>query len=126
MRKANINDDNFRPVPKPVEKKKKKKQNGYSDKPQRYCYYCGTSHAERHEIFCGANRQTSIDLGFQIDLCPSCHRAIHAQDDELWQERKIHWQKHYQELCEKKLIDGGITPKQARACWMKLIGKNFL
>lgn len=119
-------DDNFRPVPKPTEKKKKKKQNGYSDKPQRYCYYCGTSHAERHEIYGGANRQTSIDLGFQVDLCPECHRLIHAQEDELWQERKEFWQKHYQELYEQRLIDGGISAKQARSCWMHLMGKNFI
>lgn len=120
------NKDNFYPVPKPIKKTKKKKVNGYKDKPHRVCYYCGTSNAERHEVYGGASRQISIDLGFQLDLCPECHRAWHAQADELWQKRKEYWQQHFQENYEQRLIDGGITSKQARACWMKLIHKNYL
>jgi len=112
--------------PKPTTKKKAKKQNGWKDKAGRRCYYCGTLHAERHEVYGGPNRQISIDLGFQIDLCSSCHRAWHSQSDELWRERKQYWQRYFQEEYEKKLIDGGIRPDQARELWTKLIGKNFI
>ena len=37
------------PKPKPAGKAKKK-VNGYKDKPNRYCHYCGKRYAERHEI----------------------------------------------------------------------------
>ena len=56
--------------PKPKRKKKQKKTNGYKDKAERICKYCGKPYAERHELFYGPLRQTSIDFGFQIDVCP--------------------------------------------------------
>lgn len=115
--------------PKPEAKNKngkKKKVNGYKDKPQRTCYYCGTPYAERHEVYGGPNRQISIDLGFQVDLCRECHSAWHRQEDFKWVLRKVQWQQHYQTLYENKLINSGIRPDQARECWMKLIGRNYL
>ena len=45
--------------PKPVTKKKKPACNGYKDKQNRICAYTGERGAERHELFGGANRQTS-------------------------------------------------------------------
>lgn len=70
------------PIPKPRSNKKKKACNGYKDKKNRYCYYCGTPYAERHEVYGGANRQKSILNHWQVDLCHSCHEEMQARD--LW------------------------------------------
>ena len=121
-----MSDANFHPVPKPTDTKKKKKVNGWKDKRARICRYCGTPGAERHEVYGGANRQTSIDEGFQIDLCPACHRAWHAQSDPVWIGRKKKWQAHFQMEYESKCIRAGIRPEQARELWMSLIGKNYI
>ncbi len=115
----------FHPVPKPGSRKKKKPYNGYKDKPKRFCYYCGTPYAERHEIYGGPNRQKSIEMGFQVDLCHKCHDAWHAQKDEIWIRRKNEWQSHYQKMFENKLKNAGVTPEQARKTWMNMIGKNY-
>lgn len=113
-------------IPKPSGVKKKKKYNGYKDKPSRLCYYCGTLYAERHEVYGGPNRQTSIDNGFQVDLCPDCHRSWHQQAEQLWIKRKKEWQQHYQIAYESKLIAAGISSGQARNMWMGMIGKNYI
>lgn len=112
--------------PKPAANKKRKKMNGWKDKPNRYCYYCGTPYAERHEVYNGPNRQISIDFGFQVDLCHSCHEAWHRQDKAIWQERKLEWQQKFQYEYEQELIAEGNTKEQARRCWFGLIGKNYL
>ena len=116
----------FHPYPKPKDAKKRKKVNGWKDKPVRRCYYCGTPGAERHEVYGGANRQISIDNGFQLDLCPSCHRAWHAQGDPVWIERKRRWQTHFQMDWEDRVIRGGIKPEQARELWIEMIGKSYI
>jgi hypothetical protein len=117
----------FNPVPKPEkDKPKRKKQNGYKGKPTRYCFYTGESGAERHEIYGGPNRQTSIDHGFQVDLCPEIHLSFHDPQTDLDFERIIFWKKHYQTIFEAEKIEAGKTPDQARAAWMRLIGKNYL
>ena len=114
------------PFPKPAKKKEKLLCNGYKNKAERRCYYTGQPGAERHEIWGGPWRQTSIEMGFQVDLSPEMHRKFHeAQED--WIIREINWWKrHYQEMYENKLIESGIRPEQARKCWMALIGKNYL
>ena len=117
--------EGFHPVPKPGSRKKKKPYNGYKDKPKRSCYYCGTPYAERHEIYGGPNRQKSIEMGFQVDLCHECHAAWHAQKDEIWIRRKKDWQSRYQKMFENKLKNAGVTPEQARKTWMNMIGKNY-
>ena len=116
---------NFRPVPKPRNTKKKKLYNGIKNKAERVCYYCGTPYAERHEVYGGPNRQASIELGFQVDLCSACHSAWHAQEKDLWIRRKKAWQEHYQRLYEGKLKAAGVTPERARVLWMSIIGKNY-
>ena len=116
----------FHPVPKPKPRRKKKLYNGWKDRPQRMCYYCGTYGADRHEVYGGPSRQKSIQMGFQVDLCRKCHSAIHAAVTPLWQERKQYWQRYYQKEFEDKLIASGITPEQARSTWMNMIGKNYL
>lgn len=116
----------FHPIPKPKPKRKKKLYNGWKDKPRRMCYYCGTYNADRHEVYGGPNRQKSIQMGFQIDLCRKCHNAIHAAATPLWQERKQFWQRCYQKAFEETLTESGITPAQARSTWMNMMGKNYL
>lgn len=111
-------------VPKPADKKKKKLYNGYKDKPNRICAICGKRGAERHELFGGANRQTSIRQGFQVDLCREHHRAFHKRDGEyaiFADALRAKAQEDY----ENKLVDAGIDPDKARETWMYLIGKNY-
>lgn len=116
----------FNPVPKPVDKPKKRKQNGWKDKSERYCYYCKTANAERHEVYGGnPNRQISINHGFQVDLCPKCHKEMQDNITDQAQERNEFWRRHYQEIYEGKLISSGVSIKQARELWMLLIGRNY-
>lgn len=115
------------PFPKPKPEKKKQLQcNGYKDKPRRRCWYTGASGAERHEIWGGPWRQTSIEMGFQVDVCPEIHAQLQANGTEWARIENLKWQMYYQNLYEQKLIATGITPDQARECWMALIGKNYL
>lgn len=113
------------PAPKPKATKKKRLYNGSKGKAERTCYYCGTRSAERHEIFQGPNRQISIAMGFQVDLCPNCHRAWHAQKDEVWIRRKAEWQEKTQREYEERLIRDGMAPESARRHWIGIIGKNY-
>ena len=113
------------PKPKP-DKKKKLLHNGYKEKPNRRCWYTGTPNAEKHEIWGGPWRQTSIEMGFQVDLCPEIHARLQANADEWAKAENLKWQMYYQQLYENKLISTGIEPHHARECWMALIGKNYL
>ena len=113
--------------PKPQNKKKKKKCNGYKDKPKRLCHYCGTPNAERHEVYPGrGRRQICIDNGFQVDLCPACHRAMHENSTPAAQAINKFWREKYQREYEAELITSGITPEQARKLWIGLIGRSYL
>lgn len=116
----------FNPVPKPAPDKPKKKQNGYKDKVNRYCYYTGAPYAERHEIYGGSNRQTSIDHRFQVDLRPDIHKRFHNPQTPEDFERIAFWKKYYQRQYEDKLKASGVSAGQARKMWMWLIGKNYL
>ena len=114
-------------IPKPSTAKKTKLANGFKSKPARICHYCGTAGAERHEVYGGnPNRQTSIKHGFQVDLCPDCHREMEENITNQAQERNEYWQKYYQDRYESKLIDTGVSREQARELWMLLIGRNYL
>ena len=113
------------PKPKPT-KKKPLLYNGYKDKPQRRCWYTRTLGAERHEIWGGPWRQTSIDMGFQVDVCPEIHRELQANSTKWAKTENLKWQMYYQQLYEGKLIASGIKEEQARELWMTLIGKNYL
>lgn len=51
-----------------------------------WCYLCGRHcRTERHEIFGGANRQKSKELGLWVHLCEECHRtgerAVHRNGE---------------------------------------------
>lgn len=113
-------------IPKPVSKKKTKKSNGYKNKASRYCYYCGTAYAERHEVFAGSNRQISIDEGFQVDLCHACHEEIQNNITDRAHERNEFWKTKYQSEYEEKLIDAGVDPEKARGLWIALIGRSYI
>ena len=115
------------PYPKPKQDSKpKKKQNGFKDKPQRRCWYTGQPGAERHEIFGGPNRQTSIDMGFQVDVCPEIHARLHANADDWARIENLKWKMYYQNMYEQRLMGMGMDRKEARKLWMAMIGKNYL
>lgn len=114
-------------VPKPGSGgKDKKKANGYKDKPNRKCCYTGAPNAERHEIYCGASRQTSIDQGFQIDVCPDIHRALQQNLTEWARKENKRWRKHFQREYEKKLTAVGVDSENARKTWFYMMGKSYL
>ena len=112
--------------PKPQDKKKKKTVNGYKGKADRVCAYTGRPFAERHEIFCGRNRQISIDNGFQIDVCPEIHAELQANITEWAQAENLRLRQKCQWEYENNLIATGVTPEQARELWLKLIGRSYL
>lgn len=112
--------------PKPQDKKKKKKVNGYKGKADRVCAYTGRPFAERHEIFCGRNRQISIDNGFQIDVCPEIHAELQANITEWAQAENLRLRQKCQWEYENNQIATGVTPEQARELWLKLIGRSYL
>ena len=112
--------------PKPQDKKKKKKVNGYKGKADRVCAYTGRPFAERHEIFCGRNRQISIDNGFQIDVCQELHAELQANVTEWAQAENLRLRQKCQWEYENNLITTGVTPEQARELWLQLIGRSYL
>ena len=115
-----------RPCPKPVDRKKKKKCNGYKNKAERYCHYHGTPYAERHEVFGGPLRQTSIDYEFQVDLCPECHAELQAGITPRAQEENLKWKRYYQAKYMAQLMEDGADQALALRLWMQLIGKNYI
>lgn len=112
--------------PKPVDKKKKKKKNGWKNKKNRICAYCGERFAERHEVFWGSNRQTSIDLGFQVDVCRAHHEELHQNSTAWAKSENLRLRQHFQREYEEKLILNGISEEQARKIWIAMIGRNYL
>lgn len=114
------------PILKPTSKKKRKKANGWKEKPDRYCAYCGAPYAERHEVFYGSsNRQISIDNGFQVDVCPAHHKELHEQQTPWAIRETKRLRQHFQRGWEEKLIETGIRPEQARELWIRLIGRSY-
>lgn len=126
-------------------KKKKRKQNGWKNKAVRRCRYTGQPNAERHELFYGnGKRQISIDLGFQVDLCPPIHRLFHGivgkaelealnvpgmfPDPEGWAKREVdELRRGCQEAWEaKEQMEQGITPEEARERWIQLMGRSYV
>lgn len=115
------------PILKPGNKKKHRKQNGWKDKPERYCRYCGRPYAERHEVYCGtANRQISIDNGFQIDVCRAHHEELQDNITSWAKSENERLRQMYQNQWEEKLIETGVKPDQARKLWIQLIGRSYM
>ena len=113
------------PKPKP-DSKPKKMQNGYKEKPERRCWYTGRLGAERHEIFGGPNRQTSIVHKFQVDVCQEIHARLHANADDWARIENLKWKMYYQYVYEERLIQLGLDRQEAREAWMAMIGRNYL
>lgn len=93
---------------------------------KRRCWYTDRPGAERHEIFGGPNRQKSIELGFQVDVCPEIHARLHANCDDWARIENRKWKMYYQTKYEEEQIAAGATEEEARADWMALIGRNYL
>lgn len=100
--------------------------NGYKDKCNRICTYCGRPYAERHEIFGGSNRQISIKHRFQIDVCRDHHRELQDNITDWGQSENL----RLRQMCEsnylKEQMNYGATKSEAVRNWMQLIGKNYL
>ena len=77
-------------------------------------------------MFPGHNRQKSIDMGFQVDVCAVHHRRLHENGRPFGQIEMAKWRMYYQKQYEDKLIESGVKPEQARELWMLMIGKNYL
>lgn len=88
--------------------------------------FCGKPYAERHEVFGGSNRQISIREGFQLDLCPEHHKALHENTEEWAQKENLTWRRHFERKWLLKKVDEGMTLQEAVREWMKMIGKNYL
>ena len=68
--------------PKPQDKKKKKKVNGYKGKADRVCAYAGRPFAERHEIFCGRRLRQKCQWEYENNLIAT--GVTPEQARELW------------------------------------------
>lgn len=114
------------PFQNPRSLKRKKEYNGYKNKASRVCAYTGTSHAERHELFGGPNRQVSIREGLQIDLSPEKHRELQdnitewaqAENKRLKAEAQKRWMDEYIE-------NESVSEETALRAWMLMIGRNY-
>lgn len=116
------------PFPKPKTKKKKPLYNGYKDKANRYCIYCGEAYAERHEVFPGtANRQISIENKFQVDLCPAHHAELQDNVTEWAKKENVKLKRYFQRRWEREMIEKtGISEDNARTMWIEMIGRSYL
>lgn len=105
---------------------KRSKNNGYKNKPERTCFYRGTTGAERHEVFYGTGqRQISIEYGFQVDLSSELHSEIHRETEWGNQEDTL-WKQAYQTVYMDCMEADGFDREQALSAWMHLIGRNYL
>ena len=114
------------PFPKPKDKKKKLLYNGYKDKAERFCYVCCAPYAERHEVFAGSNRQTSIKHGFQVDVCPAHHKELQDNITEWAQEENQKLKEGFEWDFIIELEQDGITREEALEAWMAEIGRNYI
>ena len=112
--------------PKPGTQKKKKLQNGYKDKTNRVCAYCGQNCADRHEVFGASNRQFSIANKFQVDVCGDHHRQLHENYTEWAKEENMRLRRKFQLKYMRACMNEGMTFHQALNDWMQNIGKNYV
>ena len=74
-----------------------------------HCIICGKAPVNKHEIFGGRNRQTSIKWGLVIPLCVSEHHkgnieGIHKDKelDRFWKRKgQLAYMKHYNKSVEE-------------------------
>lgn len=71
----------------------------------------------KHEVYYGtADRQISIDNGFQVRICPLCHNAAHYRANVGFDLNKKLREKFQREFEEE----------HTRKEFMDLIGRNYL
>ncbi len=88
------------------------------------CYICGLeTHTNKHHVYEGADKSTSDIYGFIVDLCFSCHRRVH---DEQEQTLNKQLKKNVQRDFEDKLIESGLTQEEARTVWRQTTIRNYL
>lgn len=130
--------NSFNPVPKPKfkENKRKTKEKGTKSKEikkkssklaklerDRFsiitkdfskCYICQieTEDLEKHEVFAGRNRQTSMKFGLVIPVCQKCHEKI-PKTKTL--NQNLH-----------KIGQKAFEKKHKNENFIKLFGKNYL
>ena len=110
--------------PKPKIRKRKKAKNNKRNYELRQCALCGEWHyCETHEVYGGIYRQDSIKYGYQIPLCHRCHVRVTENKEPKAIES---WKKRFQFSREVALMDEGFTQEEARAIWMKEMGRNYL
>ena len=61
-------------------------RNGYNkslfNTDQGKCYLCKRyGDTARHEVYGASNRAFSKKLGMWVDICPLCHKRVHAEND---------------------------------------------
>ena len=118
--------DRIRTAAKERKENKRKKYNGYKDKSDRFCFYTGRPYAERHEVFYGsADREISIEYGFQVDLAPELHEEFH-KNTEFGERESRRWRQTYETVYMDCLEGDGLTREEAAAIWQQLIGSNYL
>ena len=78
-----------------------------------YCIICGVKKNHLHEIFFGANRQKSMQYGFVIPVCTTCHTEMHINKE--WQE---YWHVKGQEYWEEFI--------GTREEFIKVFGKSYI
>lgn len=112
--------------PKPGSQKKKKLQNGYKDKYNRVCAYCGERCAERHEVFGASNRQFSIANGLQVDVCNEHHRLLHENFTDWAKTENRRLKRKFQLQYMRRCMNEGMTGGQALNDWMLNAGRNYV
>lgn len=105
---------------------KKLLYNGWKDKPNRKCAYCGQYGAERHEIFPGMNRQISIRERLQVDLCREHHEQIQQRSTPWGQREDQRLRENAERWWLSCRIKEGMTKREAVRAWMAMIGRNYL
>ena len=78
-----------------------------------HCIICKRKKDHLHEIFFGSNRQKSMQYGFVIPVCTTCHTEMHINKE--WQE---YWHVKGQEYWEKNI--------SSRKEFIEVFGRNYL
>lgn len=102
-------------------KQVKKEKNRFSvfTKDLEHCIICGQPHINKHEIFFGRNRNTSIKYGFVIPLCDSFHHdQVNCTGIHFDTELCLEWQKKAQMYFEKNI--------DTREEFISIFGTNYL
>lgn len=113
-------------IPKPGKTRGRKAKNNPVPTDNALCAMCGQySICDTHEIYGGINRQISIKNKYQVKICRKCHIQV-TNNDASTLRRQALWKRFAQKDQEREWVRNGMTPEEARAEWMKVIGRNYL